>query len=363
MVRSGPDRGRRSPGDCRQRHSWPPWREELTRNLQVRGLTPSDDTEIISRLEMPMNSPAKVLMQTTIPPTADDWSIARFSQLRAYLADLRDELGSALFEVTARDRAPLGVPDPILANLGELDFDSLWLFAVDTGDGLTREDCAGITRFRKRGGGVLLTRDHMDLGSSLCSLGGLGDAHHFHSKNIDPDVSRQMNDDPYTTSILWPNFHSGANGDFQQITVVEPLHPVLTDPDAPGGRIQFLPAHPHEGRMWMRRRGGIRHRRESSPRGKAKLPDASLISLWPLRHRLKADVLLLSRPSIILPTTTGTHLSANPASSRRHLATPWRIHQRRNGPSGNTPPMLPCGSRIGPLMPNAHIKTLSSMRH
>jgi hypothetical protein len=212
-----------------------------------RGLTPSGDTEIISRVEVPMNSPARVLMQTTIPPTADDWSIARFSQLQAYLADLRDELGSVLFEVTARDRAPLGVPDPILANLGELDFDSLWLFAVDTGDGLTREDCAGITRFRKRGGGVLLTRDHMDLGSSLCSLGGLGDANHFHSKNIDPDISRQTNDDPYTTSILWPNFHSGANGDFQQITIVEPLHPVLTDPDAPGGRIQFLPAHPHEG--------------------------------------------------------------------------------------------------------------------
>jgi hypothetical protein len=194
-----------------------------------------------------MNNPAKILLQTTISPTADDWSIARFSQLRAYLADLRDELGSPMFDVTARDRVPLGIPDPILANLGELDFDSLWLFAVDTGDGLTREDCAGISRFRERGGGVLVTRDHMDLGSSLCSLGGLGDAHHFHSKNIDPDLSRQRNDDPYTAGILWPNFHSGANGDFQEITAVEPLHPVLTDPDAAGGRIRFLPAHPHEG--------------------------------------------------------------------------------------------------------------------
>jgi hypothetical protein len=210
-------------------------------------LTPSDDIEIISHVEMLMNSPAKILLQTTIPPTADDWSIARFSQLRAYLVGLRDELGSVMFEVTARDRAPLGVPDPILANLGELDFDSLWLFAVDTGNGLTGDDCAGISRFRKRGGGILVTRDHMDLGSSLCSLGGLGDAHHFHTKNIDPDVGRQTNDDPYTTSILWPNFHSGANGDFQEITVVEPLHPVLTDLHAVGGHIRFLPAHPHEG--------------------------------------------------------------------------------------------------------------------
>jgi hypothetical protein len=194
-----------------------------------------------------MNSPAKVLLQTTIPPTVDDWSIARFSQLRAHLAGLRDESGSVLFELTARDRGPLGAPDPVLAHLDELDFDSLWLIAVDVGDGLTKEDCGGISRFRKRGGGVLVTRDHMDLGSSLCSLGGIGAAHHFHTKNIDPDVSRQSNDDPYTTNILWPNFHSGANGDFQKIAIVDPLHPVLTDLEAADGRIQFLPSHPHEG--------------------------------------------------------------------------------------------------------------------
>jgi hypothetical protein len=194
-----------------------------------------------------MNRPAKILLQTTIPRIEDDWSIARFSLLRKYLAGLRDELGMTLFDVTARDRAPLEFPDPVLANLGDEDFDSLWLFAVDTGDGLKREDCEGIARFRKRGGGILVTRDHMDLGSSLCSLGGIGDAHHFHSKNIDPDVSRQANDDPYTANILWPNFHSGANGDFQEIAIVEPLHPVLTDPYSASGRIRFLPSHPHEG--------------------------------------------------------------------------------------------------------------------
>jgi hypothetical protein len=194
-----------------------------------------------------MNRPARILLQTTIPPIADDWSIARFSRLREYLAGVRDDLGTAVFEVTARDRAPLGVTDPVLANLGDENFDSLWLFAVDAGDGLTREDCEGISRFRKRGGGILVTRDHMDLGSSLCSLGGIGDAHHFHSRNIDPDDSRRANDDPYTANILWPNFHSGANGDFQEIAIVEPLHPVLADPHAAGGRIRFLPSHPHEG--------------------------------------------------------------------------------------------------------------------
>jgi hypothetical protein len=186
-------------------------------------------------------------MQTTIPGAEDDWSIARFSRLRACLAGLRDLSGAPLFEVTARDRGPVEAPDPVLSNLNNLDFDSLWLFAVDTGDGLTKEDCRGISLFRKSGGSLLSTRDHMDLGCSLCSLGGIGEAHHFHSKNIDPDASRRVIDDPYTASILWPNFHSGANGDFQEIAAAEPLHPVLTDPHSSSGRIRFLPSHPHEG--------------------------------------------------------------------------------------------------------------------
>jgi hypothetical protein len=194
-----------------------------------------------------MSRPSKILLQTTIAPVADDWSIARFSRLHAYLAGLQDELGEAIFEVTSRDRAPLGVPDPVLAKLDEEEFESLWLFAVDTGDGLMREDCEGISRFRKRGGAIFLARDHMDLGSSLCCLGGLGDSHHFHSKNINPDVNRRAIDDPYTTNILWPNFHSGANGDFQEISAVEPVHAVLTDARSRSGRIRFLPSHPHEG--------------------------------------------------------------------------------------------------------------------
>jgi hypothetical protein len=136
-----------------------------------------------------MSKPTKILMQTTIPTVEDDWSIARFSRLRAFLTGLQSQSGAALFEVTARDRGPLGIPDPVLANLNNLDFESLWLFGVDTGDGLTKEDCRGIPLFRKRGGGILATRDHMDLGCSLCFLGGIGDAHHFPSKNVDPDVS------------------------------------------------------------------------------------------------------------------------------------------------------------------------------
>jgi hypothetical protein len=194
-----------------------------------------------------MATPIRILLQTTISTIDDDWHIGRFSLLRDYLANLRDATGESLFEVVARDRDPPDAPDSVLSQLDTSSFDEMWLFAVDTGDGITTEDCAAVTRFRQRGGGLLVTRDHMDLGSSVCALGGVGAAHFFHTKNPDPDASRHRVDDTLTTSILWPNYHSGANGDFQHISISKPLHPVLTDPDSPDGALHSLPAHPHEG--------------------------------------------------------------------------------------------------------------------
>jgi hypothetical protein len=189
----------------------------------------------------------KILLQTTISTTEDDWSIARFSRLGALLREQRDEAGNALYDVVMRDRDPPGRPDSVLSTIDRSDVDVLWLLAVDTGDGLASEDCEAITRFRKNGGGLLVTRDHMDLGSSLCTLGGVGEAHYFHSRNQDPDPAKRARDDPYTTAISWPNFHSGANGDFQEIEIVGPPHPVLANPDSPTGLIRYLPSHPHEG--------------------------------------------------------------------------------------------------------------------
>ena len=194
-----------------------------------------------------MANPTKVLLQTTIPFTEDDWHIGRFSLLSAYLAGLRDDEGLPLFEIVARDRDPLGKPDSVLSRLDETDFDELWLFAVDTGEGLMPADCEAISRFRHRGRGMMVARDHMDLGCSVCTLGGVGAAHYFHSKNPDPDPSRHRIDDIYTTAILWPNYHSGRNGDFQEIMPVDPIHAVLRDPEDRGGIVRFLPAHPHEG--------------------------------------------------------------------------------------------------------------------
>ena len=196
---------------------------------------------------MPHDSPIKVLLQTTIATTGDDWSIARFSRLGALLRAQHDGEGRPIFEVTMRDRERPGAPDPVLASLDETDFDQMWLFAVDVGDGLTAQDCEGISRFRRNGGGLMVTRDHMDLGSSICTLGGVGKAHYFHSRNLDPDLTRRAIDDPYTTAISWPNYYSGANGDFQEIEVNGPVHPVLADPASPTGAIRFLPSHPHEG--------------------------------------------------------------------------------------------------------------------
>jgi hypothetical protein len=130
-----------------------------------------------------------------------------------------------------------------LSTLGESDFDQLWLFALDVGDGLTSDDCAGITRFRQRGGGIFSARDHNDMGSSLCTLGGIGAAHYFHSKQLDPDETRNQRDDDVTLNIDWPNYHSGANGNFQKINAVD--HPLMKRSN--GSVIEYFPAHPHEG--------------------------------------------------------------------------------------------------------------------
>ena len=76
----------------------------------------------------------KILLQTTIVPTVDDWSIARFELLSNFLRKQTDVSGNPAFEVTARDRASTG-NDPVLSSLHRSDFDEMWLFAVDTGNG------------------------------------------------------------------------------------------------------------------------------------------------------------------------------------------------------------------------------------
>src|SRR5262245_54582909 len=199
-----------------------------------------------------MDKPIRILLQTTIPHTENDWTIDRFSLLQEHLHSLRDVKGGRLVEVIARNREETASgDDAVLSRLDNEDLDELWLFAVDAGNGLSTRDCEGITRFRQRGGGILATRDHQDLGSSICTIGGVGAAHFFHSSHLDPDQSQRTADDRDSLTISWPNYHSGSNGDYQRVTVVEPVHHLMRNPASPSGLVEFFPAHPHEGGVGM----------------------------------------------------------------------------------------------------------------
>jgi hypothetical protein len=199
-----------------------------------------------------MRTPLRILLQTTIPQTTDDWHAGRFRLLQSLLQSQIDERGNPLFVVTARDRS--GVDrDPVLSTLDSSEFDELWLLGVDDGTGMPAPDREGVTRFHRRGGGLLVTRDHQDVGSSVCDLGNVGAAHFFHSRNRELDESRHLRDDRETESISWPNYHSGRNGDFQRITPAEPVHELLLSPASASGVIELFPAHPHEGAVGVPR--------------------------------------------------------------------------------------------------------------
>lgn len=182
----------------------------------------------------------RILLQTTIPYAEDDWHVGRFSLLQK-------ELESA-GTVVARNREPdANGDDPVLSSLDTADFDEVWLMAVDNGDGLSARDAAGLTHFRERGGGVCTARDHQDLGCSLCELGSIGKINHFHTHNPEADSTRYTDDDKDNPNITYPNYHSGANGDYQPVTPLEPVHEVLRSERSRTGAIEFFPAHPHEG--------------------------------------------------------------------------------------------------------------------
>jgi len=187
-----------------------------------------------------------ILLKTTIGPVADDWNVGRFSLLATHLRAVEDARGRLRYEVFARDRVENAAGDDrdlALAATGA--YAQLWLIAADTVGALTETDVENIARFRRGGGGILLTRDHQDLGACLAKLGALGASQYFQSVNPDPDPSHRCRDDRETPAISWPNFHSGANGDLQKVTVAEPVHALMKRPG--GGIIQRLPAHPHEG--------------------------------------------------------------------------------------------------------------------
>jgi hypothetical protein len=190
--------------------------------------------------------PTRILLKTTIGAIENDWNVGRFSLLAEHLGSLKDPSGSPLYRVVARNRVQNAVGDDSdLAELASGAYEQLWLIGADVTGALTAGDVEHISRFRRHGGGTLLSRDHEDLGACITRLGSLGTTQYFHTANPDPDESHRCPDDRETPSISWPNFHSGRNGDLQPVMPVEPVHPLMRG--ASGGTIQFLPAHPHEG--------------------------------------------------------------------------------------------------------------------
>jgi hypothetical protein len=188
----------------------------------------------------------RILLKTTIPLAEDDWHIGRFSLLERHLRSLAGVDGGALCDVEARDRRANDVGDDAdLQRAGEGAYDQVWLIGADSAGALTPGDIDALDRFRRSGGGLLLTRDHQDLGSCLCSIPVIGVAQHFQRINPEPDGARRSVDDTETAHITWPNYHSGRNGDAQRISAVAPLHPLMER--ATGGALEWLPAHPHEG--------------------------------------------------------------------------------------------------------------------
>ena len=192
-------------------------------------------------------SPLRVLVQTSISFAPDDWHVGRFSALVETLRRLKDSRGRSMVEVVARDRSPDETGhDPVLVHLDRAEFDELWLLAVDGGRGSTILECAAVDGFQRAGGGVLTARDHQDMGLWLRRLRGVGSAHFFHDETCrELDHSRWCRDDRGTLSIDFPNYHSGSNGDFQELVAIDPLHPLVMREGE--GSIGLLPAHPHEG--------------------------------------------------------------------------------------------------------------------
>jgi len=142
-----------------------------------------------------------------------------------------------------------------LPRLVDANFDQLWLMAVDVGSGLAPADVNGILEFRESGDGIVTARDHQDLGVSLGKLHSLGTLNHFHSLNLE-DVDPRESDDRHNPDISYPNYHSGANGDYQRITPLEPIHDLLRSSSAPNGSSSFIDVRPtawNRARAWSTR--------------------------------------------------------------------------------------------------------------
>ena len=168
-------------------------------------------------------SPIKVLLQTTIPTTADDWIYRAFQSARTILARAAAPRRAPVRGDDARPRKSWRTRSRALHARSER-FDEMWLFAVDVGDGLTAAGLRGDFAFSEAG-----PRPAGHAGSHGFGILDLrfGEASArritFIAATSTPMPARRAPDDSITTSISWPNFHSGANGDYQEIRAIAPF--------------------------------------------------------------------------------------------------------------------------------------------
>lgn len=173
---------------------------------------------------------ANLLVQTTLREGEGEWQIERFSSLVSLLRNDGHR-------VVARNREPgPDGNDPVLCSLDTSDFDELWLFAADRGNGLAPGDVRGILRFRERGGGMFTSRDRENVGVSLLNLGSVGLVNHFRTYN------RQLRRRGLRATLHRTSVEDG----YQRIVPLEPVHELLRTQRSPSGVIEYFPAHPHE---------------------------------------------------------------------------------------------------------------------
>lgn len=173
---------------------------------------------------------ATILVQATLREGEGEWQIERFSSL---VSLLRAEGHT----VVPRNREPgPDGSDPVLSTLDTSDFDELWLFAADRGNGLAPSDVRGILRFRERGGGIFTSRDQENIGVSLLNLGSVGRVNHFRTYNRQ---ARRRGFRMTTRGTIPPE-------PYERIVPLEPVHELLRSRRSPSGIIEYFPAHAHE---------------------------------------------------------------------------------------------------------------------
>ncbi|HEY9180415.1 MAG TPA: hypothetical protein VIO32_06825 [Candidatus Baltobacteraceae bacterium] len=173
---------------------------------------------------------ANILVQTTLRDGEGEWQIERFSSIVSLLRNDGHD-------VVARNRTPQSDgSDPLLSTLDASDFNELWLFAADRGDGLAPADVRGILRFRERGGGVFASRDSENVGLSLLNLGSVGRVNHFRSYNR-PRGSGDYSPAPDRVA---------AGDEYERIVPLEPVHELLRTQKSASGVIEYFPAVQHE---------------------------------------------------------------------------------------------------------------------